>query len=82
MGFLTARRYCSLDAVVMLTCCSFCLCCLQQQLYVASVVGVTQLALHRCDVYGEVCADCCLARDPYCAWDGKSCTRYSASHKR
>ncbi|TTT14223.1 Semaphorin-3F [Bagarius yarrelli] len=54
----------------------------KQQLYVASVVGVTQLALHRCDVYGEVCADCCLARDPYCAWDGKSCSRYSASHKR
>lgn len=48
----------------------------------ASVVGVTQLALHRCDVYGEACADCCLARDPYCAWDGKSCSRYSASHKR
>ncbi|XP_072521483.1 semaphorin-3F isoform X1 [Salminus brasiliensis] len=54
----------------------------RQQLYVASVVGVTQLALHRCDVYGEACADCCLARDPYCAWDGKSCSRYSASHKR
>uniref|UniRef100_A0AAR2LBP2 Semaphorin-3C n=1 Tax=Pygocentrus nattereri TaxID=42514 RepID=A0AAR2LBP2_PYGNA len=55
----------------------FACCCLQQQLYVASVVGVTQLALHRCDVYGEACADCCLARDPYCAWDGKSCSRYS-----
>ncbi|XP_060713901.1 semaphorin-3F isoform X2 [Tachysurus vachellii] len=54
----------------------------RQQLYVASAVGVTQLALHRCDVYGEACADCCLARDPYCAWDGKSCSRYSASHKR
>uniref|UniRef100_G3P8Z3 Sema domain, immunoglobulin domain (Ig), short basic domain, secreted, (semaphorin) 3Fa n=1 Tax=Gasterosteus aculeatus aculeatus TaxID=481459 RepID=G3P8Z3_GASAC len=35
-----------------------------QQLYVGSVLGVTHLALHRCDVYGEVCADCCLARDP------------------
>lgn len=54
----------------------------RQQLYVASAVGVTHLALHRCDVYGEVCADCCLARDPYCAWDGKSCSRYSASSKR
>uniref|UniRef100_A0A4W5PVM6 Sema domain, immunoglobulin domain (Ig), short basic domain, secreted, (semaphorin) 3Fa n=1 Tax=Hucho hucho TaxID=62062 RepID=A0A4W5PVM6_9TELE len=49
----------------------------RQQLYVGSVLGVTHLALHRCDVYGEACADCCLARDPYCAWDGKSCTRYS-----
>uniref|UniRef100_A0A4W6EQS5 Semaphorin 3F n=1 Tax=Lates calcarifer TaxID=8187 RepID=A0A4W6EQS5_LATCA len=54
----------------------------KQQLYVSSVVGLTQLALHRCDVYGEACADCCLARDPYCAWDGKSCSRYSASQKR
>uniref|UniRef100_A0A8D0CW66 Semaphorin 3F n=1 Tax=Sander lucioperca TaxID=283035 RepID=A0A8D0CW66_SANLU len=54
----------------------------QQQLYVSSVLGLTQLALHRCDVYGEACADCCLARDPYCAWDGKSCSRYSASQKR
>uniref|UniRef100_A0A3B4X7X1 Semaphorin 3F n=1 Tax=Seriola lalandi dorsalis TaxID=1841481 RepID=A0A3B4X7X1_SERLL len=53
----------------------------KQQLYVSSVVGLTQLALHRCDVYGEACADCCLARDPYCAWDGKSCSRYSASQK-
>ncbi|XP_056323702.1 semaphorin-3F [Danio aesculapii] len=54
----------------------------RQQLYVASAVGVTHVALHRCDVYGEACADCCLARDPYCAWDGKSCSRYSASQKR
>ncbi|XP_073681411.1 semaphorin-3F isoform X1 [Garra rufa] len=54
----------------------------RQQLYVASEVGVTHLALHRCDVYGEACADCCLARDPYCAWDGNSCSRYSASQKR
>lgn len=43
---------------------------------------MTHLALHRCDVYGEACADCCLARDPYCAWDGKSCSRYSNSQKR
>uniref|UniRef100_A0A3B4GC27 Semaphorin 3F n=1 Tax=Pundamilia nyererei TaxID=303518 RepID=A0A3B4GC27_9CICH len=54
----------------------------KQQLYVSSAVGLTQLALHRCDMYGEACADCCLARDPYCAWDGKSCSRYSASQKR
>uniref|UniRef100_A0A663MER4 Semaphorin-3F-like n=2 Tax=Athene cunicularia TaxID=194338 RepID=A0A663MER4_ATHCN len=54
----------------------------RQQLYVSSAVGVTHLALHRCDIYGEACADCCLARDPYCAWDGSACTRYSASSKR
>ncbi|XP_075430276.1 semaphorin-3F-like isoform X2 [Ascaphus truei] len=51
----------------------------RHQLYVASVSGVTRLALHRCDKYGEVHADCCLARDPYCAWDGKNCSPYSAS---
>uniref|UniRef100_A0A674CN65 Semaphorin 3F n=1 Tax=Salmo trutta TaxID=8032 RepID=A0A674CN65_SALTR len=57
-------------------------CLSSQQLYVSSELGVTHLALHRCDVYGEACADCCLARDPYCAWDGKSCSRYSTSQKR
>uniref|UniRef100_A0A4W3JX11 Semaphorin-3C n=1 Tax=Callorhinchus milii TaxID=7868 RepID=A0A4W3JX11_CALMI len=28
------------------------------------------------------CADCCLARDPYCAWDGKSCSRFYLTGKR
>ncbi|KAH0628855.1 hypothetical protein JD844_010453 [Phrynosoma platyrhinos] len=37
----------------------------KQQLYVSSDVGVSQLSLHRCREYGEACADCCLARDPY-----------------
>uniref|UniRef100_A0AAA9U165 Semaphorin 3F n=1 Tax=Bos taurus TaxID=9913 RepID=A0AAA9U165_BOVIN len=54
----------------------------RQQLYVASAVGVTQLSLHRCQAYGAACADCCLARDPYCAWDGQACSRYTASSKR
>ncbi|KAL2091215.1 hypothetical protein ACEWY4_013478 [Coilia grayii] len=54
----------------------------RQQLYVASAVGVAQLALQRCGAYGEACADCCLARDPHCAWDGHTCSRYSAAHKR
>ncbi|XP_041047029.1 semaphorin-3F isoform X1 [Carcharodon carcharias] len=54
----------------------------RQQLYVGSTLGITQVTLHRCDVYGEACADCCLARDPYCAWDGKACSRYLASSKR
>lgn len=56
--------------------------CSQQQLYVASAVGVTHLSLHRCQAYGAACADCCLARDPYCAWDGQACSRYTASSKR
>ncbi|XP_015203676.1 semaphorin-3D isoform X2 [Lepisosteus oculatus] len=51
-------------------------------LYVSSQSGVTQVSLHRCDLYGTVCADCCLARDPYCAWDGTSCSRYFPTNKR
>uniref|UniRef100_A0A8C6SKP3 Sema domain, immunoglobulin domain (Ig), short basic domain, secreted, (semaphorin) 3E n=1 Tax=Neogobius melanostomus TaxID=47308 RepID=A0A8C6SKP3_9GOBI len=45
-------------------------------LYVGSEVGVAQLRLHQCDLYGSECADCCLARDPYCAWDGLTCSRF------
>ena len=48
----------------------------QQQLYVGSEVGVAQVRLHQCELYGSQCADCCLARDPYCAWDGLTCSRY------
>lgn len=55
---------------------------LQQQLYVGSRDGLVQLSLHRCDTYGKACADCCLARDPYCAWDGHACSRYAPTSKR
>ncbi|XP_044132700.1 semaphorin-3E isoform X1 [Bufo gargarizans] len=48
----------------------------RQQLYIGSKSSVAQLKLHQCEIYGTACADCCLARDPYCAWDGMSCTRY------
>ncbi|XP_043353920.1 semaphorin-3D-like [Dermochelys coriacea] len=44
--------------------------------------GLVQLSLHRCHTYGKACADCCLARDPYCAWDGNSCSRYAPTSKR
>ncbi|XP_019654957.1 semaphorin-3G isoform X2 [Ailuropoda melanoleuca] len=56
----------------------------RQMLYVGSRLGVAQLRLHRCETYGSACAECCLARDPYCAWDGASCTRYrpgSGTHR-
>ncbi|KAF2981358.1 hypothetical protein EK904_002910, partial [Melospiza melodia maxima] len=53
-----------------------------QQLYVSSDEGVTQVSLHRCHIYGTACADCCLARDPYCAWDGNSCSRFYPTGKR
>ncbi|XP_078530307.1 semaphorin-3E isoform X1 [Lissotriton helveticus] len=51
----------------------------RQQLYIGSESGVTQVKLHQCHIYGSACADCCLARDPYCAWDGVSCSRYYPS---
>ncbi|NWZ32672.1 SEM3B protein, partial [Asarcornis scutulata] len=54
----------------------------RQQLYAGSTTAVAQLPLHRCSAYGKACAECCLARDPYCAWDGTACTRYVPSTKR
>ncbi|XP_037653724.1 semaphorin-3G isoform X3 [Choloepus didactylus] len=48
----------------------------RQMLYVGSRLGVARVRLHQCETYGSACAECCLARDPYCAWDGASCTRY------
>ncbi|XP_064417338.1 semaphorin-3E [Latimeria chalumnae] len=48
----------------------------RQQLYVGSESAIAQVKFHQCDMYGSGCADCCLARDPYCAWDGVSCSRY------
>ncbi|XP_074259905.1 semaphorin-3B isoform X5 [Saimiri boliviensis] len=54
----------------------------RHQLYVASRKAVAQIALHRCNAHGRACAECCLARDPYCAWDGIACTRFQLSTKR
>ncbi|XP_054868801.1 sema domain, immunoglobulin domain (Ig), short basic domain, secreted, (semaphorin) 3bl isoform X1 [Amphiprion ocellaris] len=54
----------------------------RQALYVGSPAGVAQVKLHRCEMYGKACAECCLARDPYCAWDGSSCSRYVPNSKR
>uniref|UniRef100_A0A673BF78 Sema domain, immunoglobulin domain (Ig), short basic domain, secreted, (semaphorin) 3D n=1 Tax=Sphaeramia orbicularis TaxID=375764 RepID=A0A673BF78_9TELE len=54
----------------------------QQQLYVGSSEGLAQVSLSRCHLYGHACAECCLARDPYCAWDGHTCSRYIPASKR
>ncbi|XP_077451837.1 semaphorin-3D [Stigmatopora argus] len=54
----------------------------QQQLYAGSSQGLAQLSLSRCHLYGQACAECCLARDPYCAWDGHTCSRYVPAAKR
>uniref|UniRef100_A0A3Q4G4E2 Sema domain, immunoglobulin domain (Ig), short basic domain, secreted, (semaphorin) 3bl n=1 Tax=Neolamprologus brichardi TaxID=32507 RepID=A0A3Q4G4E2_NEOBR len=53
-----------------------------QALYASSPLGVAQVKLHRCETYGKACAECCLARDPYCAWDGSSCARFIPNSKR
>lgn len=54
----------------------------RHQLYIASPSAVAQIALHRCPALGRACAECCLARDPYCAWDGSACTRFQPTAKR
>ncbi|XP_068595894.1 semaphorin-3D [Brachionichthys hirsutus] len=54
----------------------------QQQLYVGSSEGLAQVSVSRCHLYGQACAECCLARDPYCAWDGHTCSRYIPASKR
>lgn len=54
----------------------------RKQLYVSSELGVVQFGLQRCELYGDDCAQCCLARDPYCSWDGQTCSRYFPTSKR
>ncbi|KAI4888297.1 hypothetical protein NFI96_011992, partial [Prochilodus magdalenae] len=54
----------------------------RQVLFVSSDEEVAQLPLQRCELYGKACADCCLARDPYCAWNGSTCSSYFPSNKR
>lgn len=34
--------------------------------------GIVQVPLASCARYAS-CYDCILARDPYCAWDGRAC---------
>ncbi|RMB99996.1 hypothetical protein DUI87_23405 [Hirundo rustica rustica] len=53
----------------------------RQTLYVGSSLAVAQVRLHQCESYGTACAECCLARDPYCAWDGTACTHAQPSSK-
>ncbi|KFO92390.1 Semaphorin-4G, partial [Buceros rhinoceros silvestris] len=44
----------------------------QRSLYVGAASGVLQVPLASCAQYTS-CYDCVLARDPYCAWDGRAC---------
>lgn len=44
----------------------------QRSLYVGAASGIVQVPLASCARYAS-CYDCILARDPYCAWDGRAC---------
>lgn len=55
---------------------------LQQWLFVGSREGVSQLGLYQCELYGQACAECCLARDPYCTWDGHACSPFMPTVRR
>ncbi|KGL87386.1 Semaphorin-4G, partial [Charadrius vociferus] len=44
----------------------------QRSLYVGAASGILQGPLASCARYTS-CYDCILARDPYCAWDGRAC---------
>ncbi|NWR33036.1 SEM4G protein, partial [Tachuris rubrigastra] len=44
----------------------------QRSLYVGAASGIVQVPLATCARYTS-CYDCILARDPYCAWDGRAC---------
>ncbi|XP_062404529.1 semaphorin-7A-like isoform X2 [Sardina pilchardus] len=50
-----------------------------EKLYVSSSGEVVQIDLRNCRMYGNQCADCVLARDPYCGWDSslKKCAPHS-----
>ncbi|KAE8293218.1 Semaphorin-3A Semaphorin III [Larimichthys crocea] len=54
----------------------------KQWLFVGSREGVSQLGLYQCELYGQACAECCLARDPYCTWDGHACSPYMPTVRR
>ncbi|NXX49574.1 SEM3D protein, partial [Tricholaema leucomelas] len=54
----------------------------RQELFVSSTHGLLQLSLYRCELYGQTCTDCCLARDPYCTWNSKTCTPHLLTDKR
>ncbi|NXA97105.1 SEM3D protein, partial [Melanocharis versteri] len=54
----------------------------RQELFVSSTHGLLQLSLYRCELYGKTCTDCCVAGDPYCTWDSKTCAPHLLTEKR
>ncbi|XP_076831390.1 semaphorin-4G [Brachyhypopomus gauderio] len=53
----------------------------QMSVYAGSPSAVLQLPLSTCGRYGS-CSDCVLARDPFCAWDGRECVDISTRTHR
>lgn len=46
----------------------------QKKLVVGFSEIISTMDLQRCQQYNSSCADCVLARDPYCAWTASGCT--------
>ncbi|KAG7468250.1 hypothetical protein MATL_G00140920 [Megalops atlanticus] len=45
----------------------------KRKLLIGFTDQIVQLDLQHCQDYNGSCADCVLARDPYCAWNGSAC---------
>ncbi|XP_057690486.1 semaphorin-7A-like isoform X1 [Corythoichthys intestinalis] len=50
-----------------------------KNLYVKSGNQLLQMNVANCALYGDTCEQCVLAQDPYCGWDGESCTSITTS---
>lgn len=46
----------------------------QKKLVVGFSDKISTVDLQKCEKYNASCADCVLARDPYCAWTKSGCT--------
>ncbi|XP_061139591.1 semaphorin-7A isoform X1 [Syngnathus typhle] len=46
----------------------------KKKLVVSFAEKISVVDLRRCDEYNKSCADCVLARDPYCSWTHSGCT--------
>ncbi|XP_061630479.1 semaphorin-7A [Phyllopteryx taeniolatus] len=46
----------------------------KKKLVVSFAEKIIVLDLRSCDMYNKSCADCVLARDPYCSWTTSGCT--------
>ncbi|XP_006020348.1 semaphorin-7A [Alligator sinensis] len=47
---------------------------IRAKLYLGSDTEVVQVPMDMCEMYGNSCDECVLARDPYCGWRAGKCT--------